>query len=44
MIVGGAQLFIVAVDTIGATLGVSPLAFSLLVAPIATELPEKFNR
>jgi cation:H+ antiporter len=43
LIVGGAKLFIGAVDTIGAELGVSPLAFSLLVAPIATELPEKFN-
>jgi cation:H+ antiporter len=43
LIVGGARLFIAAVDTIGTSLGVSPLAFSLLVAPIATELPEKFN-
>jgi cation:H+ antiporter len=42
-IVGGARLFITAVDAIGADLGVSPLAFSLLVAPLATELPEKFN-
>jgi cation:H+ antiporter len=43
LIVGGARLFITAVDTIGQELGVSPLAFSLLVAPLATELPEKFN-
>jgi cation:H+ antiporter len=42
-IVGGARLFIIAVDQIGQDLGVSPLAFSLLVAPLATELPEKFN-
>src|SRR5262249_7978639 len=28
---------------IGASAGLSPLAFSLLVAPLATELPEKFN-
>ena len=42
-IVGGARLFIIAVDEIGQDLGVSPLAFSLLVAPLATELPEKFN-
>jgi cation:H+ antiporter len=42
-IVGGARLFITAVDEIGRDLGVSPLAFSLLVAPLATELPEKFN-
>lgn len=43
LIVGGAKLFIGAVDTIGRDLGISPLAFSLLVAPLATELPEKFN-
>jgi cation:H+ antiporter len=43
LIVGGSKLFIGSVDTIGMSLGVSPLAFSLLVAPIATELPEKFN-
>jgi cation:H+ antiporter len=43
LIVGGARLFIGAVGVIGDRLGVSPLAFSLLVAPLATELPEKFN-
>jgi cation:H+ antiporter len=43
LIVGGARLFIEAVGAIGDTFGVSPLAFSLLVAPVATELPEKFN-
>jgi cation:H+ antiporter len=43
MIVGGAELFVRAVDSISHTFGVPPLAFSLLVAPIATELPEKFN-
>jgi cation:H+ antiporter len=43
LIVGGAKLFIGGVETLGNAIGVSPLAFSLLVAPIATELPEKFN-
>ena len=43
VIVGGAELFIHAVEVIGEQFGVSPLAFSLLVAPLATELPEKFN-
>jgi len=43
LIVVGARLFILAVDTIGERFSVSPLAFALLVAPIATELPEKFN-
>ena len=43
LIVAGARLFILAVDSIGEQFHVSPLAFSLLVAPVATELPEKFN-
>ena len=43
LIIGGAELFIHAVDDVARSFGVSPLAFSLLVAPIATELPEKFN-
>ena len=42
-IVGGARLFITAVDGIGDRFGLPPLAFTLLVAPVATELPEKFN-
>jgi cation:H+ antiporter len=41
--VGGGRRVIGAVGVIGDRLGVSPLAFSLLVAPLATELPEKFN-
>jgi len=43
LIVLGAELFIGAVSDIGEQLGIAPLAFSLLVAPLATELPEKFN-
>jgi cation:H+ antiporter len=43
LIVGGAELFIKAVDHVADVFHVSPLAFSLLVAPVATELPEKFN-
>lgn len=43
LILGGAELFILAVDRVAIDFGVSPLAFSLLVAPLATELPEKFN-
>jgi cation:H+ antiporter len=42
-IIGGAELFILAVDRIAVTFDISPLAFALLVAPVATELPEKFN-
>jgi cation:H+ antiporter len=43
LIVGGARLFIWAVGTVGDRFHVPPLAFALLVAPVATELPEKFN-
>jgi cation:H+ antiporter len=42
-IIGGAELFILAVDRIADVFDISPLAFALLVAPVATELPEKFN-
>ena len=43
LIVAGAELFIKSVDVVADVFHVSPLAFSLLVAPVATELPEKFN-
>ena len=43
VIIGGSEMFIGSVQSIGQRFGISPLAFSLLVAPLATELPEKFN-
>jgi cation:H+ antiporter len=43
MIVGGAEMFVGSVGSIAETFGLPTLAFSLLVAPLATELPEKFN-
>jgi cation:H+ antiporter len=43
LILGGARLFVSGVNTLGDRLGVSHLVFALLLAPIATELPEKFN-
>ena len=43
LMVGGAKLFVDAVGDLGDAAGLPPLAFSLLVAPLATELPEKFN-
>jgi cation:H+ antiporter len=43
LIIGGARLFIWAVGVVGDRFHVPPLAFALLVAPVATELPEKFN-
>jgi cation:H+ antiporter len=42
-IVGGARLFVTGIDTIARVFHVRPLALALLLAPLATELPEKFN-
>jgi cation:H+ antiporter len=42
-IVGGAHLFVDAVEDLAVGIGISPLILSLLVTPIATELPEKMN-
>ncbi len=42
-IIGGAFLFVDAVDRLAAEIGVSELLLALVIAPIATELPEKFN-
>ncbi|MFQ5509300.1 MAG: sodium:calcium antiporter [Leptospirillia bacterium] len=42
-IVGGAHLFVGAVETLAIGVGISPLILSLLITPVATELPEKFN-
>jgi cation:H+ antiporter len=43
VIVGGAELFVRAITTLGDDLHVSHLVFALLLAPIATELPEALN-
>jgi len=43
LIIGGSMIFIDAVDGIATQLGVNHLVFALLLAPLATELPEKFN-
>ena len=42
-IVGGAFVFVGAVARVSATLGVSGVLLALVIAPIATELPEKLN-
>jgi cation:H+ antiporter len=42
-IIGAAHLFVEGVTDISKLLEVSPLILSLLITPIATELPEKFN-
>jgi cation:H+ antiporter len=39
----GAHLFVVAAETIAGALSISPLILALLVAPLATELPEMSN-
>jgi cation:H+ antiporter len=43
LLVGGAQGFIDGIQAVSAALGISALVLSLLVIPIATELPEKIN-
>jgi cation:H+ antiporter len=42
-IVLGAHLFVEALTHVAEVAGISPLILSLIVTPIATELPEKFN-
>lgn len=43
LIVLGAKMFVHGVETISEWLGVSALVLSLLIVPVATELPEKIN-
>lgn len=42
-IVGGAHLFVREIEVFSTAFGLSPLILSLVIAPLATELPEKFN-
>lgn len=42
-LVGGAHLFVTAAKSLSAELSVSPLLLALLIAPLATELPEMSN-
>ena len=41
--VGGAHLFVEQLLTVSEQLGTEPLVLSLILAPLATELPEKAN-
>lgn len=43
LIVWGAYIFVDKVQAISARMGVSPFILAMIIAPIATELPEKFN-
>ena len=42
-IVGGAHLFVEELLTVAEEVGIEPLVLSLVLAPLATELPEKAN-
>lgn len=42
-IVFGAELFVKDIENVSGLFGIQPLVLSLIVTPIATELPEKFN-
>ena len=43
LLIAGAHYFVVYVQALSLALGVSPLILSLIITPIATELPEKIN-
>jgi cation:H+ antiporter len=43
LIVWGSYIFVEKVQIISGQLGISPFLLSMIIAPIATELPEKFN-
>ncbi|MGC9120866.1 MAG: sodium:calcium antiporter [Sulfurihydrogenibium sp.] len=43
LMVVGAHTFVHGVESVSLLIGLDPLIFSLLIAPIATELPEKIN-
>lgn len=42
-IIIGARFFVGGVESISAAMGISPFILAFIIAPIATELPEKFN-
>jgi cation:H+ antiporter len=43
LIIGGAQIFVTNLEHISHELGIPALVLALVIAPLATELPEKFN-
>jgi cation:H+ antiporter len=43
LIIVGAQVFVGAVEDLSVQIGLDPTILALVIAPIATELPEKFN-
>jgi len=43
LVVGGAELFVTEIETLATEIGVPALALALVLAPLASELPEKLN-
>ena len=43
MLIGAAQLFVTSIEHLAHGLGVDPLILTLVIAPLATELPETLN-
>lgn len=43
LIVWGSTIFVEKVQIIATVMGISPMILAMIIAPIATELPEKFN-
>jgi cation:H+ antiporter len=43
LIILGANMFVEQINGIAEVIGINPLILALIIAPIATELPEKFN-
>jgi cation:H+ antiporter len=43
VMVKGAHIFVRSLEEVSVRFGMDPLLFALLLAPVATELPEKFN-
>jgi len=43
IMVGGAHTFVKSLEHVSVAFGMNPLLFALMLAPVATELPEKFN-
>jgi len=43
VMIKGAHTFVASLEHISVSFGMNPLLFALLLAPVATELPEKFN-
>ena len=43
IMIAGAHTFVASLEHVSVRFGMNPLLFALLLAPVATELPEKFN-